>query len=203
MQFIHHIIAKLSADSCYKYFHFLFLLGTISIHFCIIVLILSRNDRLPPLTVIQIPLDCLLDTIGKLCLRKPSKLTVDLCWIDRITHIVALTVSDICDQTLRLAKFFTNNLNNINVGHLIVTTSIIYFTDSALMNDQVNSTAMILYIQPVTDIFSLAVYRKRLIIQRICDHQRDQFLRKMVWSIVVRAAADRYRQTVCAVICQY
>ena len=80
---------------------------------------------------------------------------------------------------------------------------IVYLTNTSLVDDQVDGLAVILHIQPVADIFTGTIDRKRLIIQCICDHQRDQLLRKVIWSVVVRAAADGNRQSVGSVICQY
>ena len=58
-------------------------------------------------------------------------------------------------------------------------------TDPSLMDDQVNSLAVILYIEPVTDILTLTVNRKGLVSKTVGDHQRDQFLREMIRSIVI------------------
>ena len=44
---------------------------------------------------------------------------------------------------------------------------------------------MILHIQPVADILSLSIYRKRLAMTDIVDKQRDKLLRELVWTIIV------------------
>ena len=98
---------------------------------------------------------------------------------------MTLSVCNICDQTFRLAKLLAYQLYNINVLHLIVTAYIIHFTDSTLMYDKVNSFAMIFNIQPVTNILAIAINRQKLIIQCICNHERDKLLRKMIWAIVI------------------
>ena len=74
---------------------------------------------------------------------------------------------------------------------------------TAIVDDQVDRLAVILYIQPVTDIFALSVYRKRLVIQRIGNHQRNELLREMIWSIVVGTSADRHRKSISPMISQH
>ena len=74
--------------------------------------------------------------------------------------------------------------------------NIVYLTHSALVNHQINSPAMILYIKPVTNIYSLPVYRKRLIRQGISYHQWNKLFREMIWSIIIAAPADGRWQTI-------
>ena len=49
---------------------------------------------------------------------------------------------------------------------------------------------MILYIQPVTNLGALAVYGERFALQRIEDHQRNEFFREVVGAVVVGAVGD-------------
>ena len=84
------------------------------------------------------------------------------------------------DKALRLAEFFANQLHNIDVFHLIVTTNIVDLADSAFVDNQVNGTAVILNIQPITYIQSLAVNWERFVSQRIYDHQWNELL----WEVV-------------------
>ena len=70
-------------------------------------------------------------------------------------------------------------------------------------DDQVDCLAVVFNVKPVTDIFSFTVDRERLISEGVRDHQRDQFLRKLVRAIVIRAAAQGDRQAVGPVICHH
>lgn len=45
---------------------------SIPIHLFVVVLVLSGDDSLPPFTVIQIPLNCLLDSINRLTMKANS-----------------------------------------------------------------------------------------------------------------------------------
>ena len=50
------------------------------------------------------------------------------------------------DQAFRLAQLLTDELDDIDVLHFIVTTDIIYFTNTTVMNDQIDCLAVIFYI---------------------------------------------------------
>ena len=77
---------------------------------------------------------------------------------------MTFTVCHICDQTFRFAKLFTDDLNDINVCHFVVTTYIINFAYTSFVDDQVDCAAMIFYIEPVTNVFACSVYRKWFVI---------------------------------------
>ena len=151
--------------------------------------------------MIQIPLDGQADTIFKHRLRQPAQLVVDLGRIDGIAHIVSFSVLHMLDQALRLTEIFTDEFHDIDIFHLVVSADVVDFADGSVAQDQINRLTVILDIQPVAHIESLSVYRKRLICQRICDHKWNEFFRKLVWSVVVRAAADRHRQSIGSVVC--
>ena len=57
---------------------------------------------LPPVLVVQIPLDRLLNTGIKVVFRLPAKLRLKLCRVDGVTSVVARTVCYELDQALRL-----------------------------------------------------------------------------------------------------
>ena len=75
---------------------------------------------------------------SKFGLRKPSKFVVDLCRIDRITHIMSLTVCNVSDQAFRFSKLFTDDLNDLDVRLFVVSTYVVYFSDSSVMDDQID-----------------------------------------------------------------
>ena len=115
---------------------------------------------------------------------------------------MSLAVCHIGDQALRLSEFSADQFYNIDIPHLIMAADIINLTDAASSKDQVDRLAVILHIKPVSDIETLAVYRERLIMQRIGDHQRDQLLRELIRTVVVGAAADRHRKAIGPMICK-
>ena len=79
---------------------------------------------------------------------------MDLHRINGIAHIVSLPVCHISDETFRFSQFPANDSNDVNIPHFIVAAHIMDFTDTTFMDDQVNRSAVILYIESVTYIFS-------------------------------------------------
>ena len=165
----------------------------IAVHFLVVVLILAADDGLPPLTVIEIPLDRLLDAVLELGLRQPAQLIVDLSRVDGVTHIMTLTVANMGNQTLRLTQLFADDLYNLDVLLLVVTADIVDLANTTLVDNQVDSLAVVFHIQPVADIQALTVNRQRLVSQSISDHQRNELLREVIRTIVVGATRDRHR----------
>ena len=116
---------------------------------------------------------------------------------------MSLAVRDISDQALRFSQLCTDQFHDIDIAHLVVTADIVDLTDTSSAKDQIDRFAVVLHIQPVSDVEALAVDGKRLVMKRIGDHERDQLLRELIRSVVVGAAADGHRQTVCPVIGQH
>jgi len=67
------------------------------------------------------------------------------------------------------------------------------------MENHVYSTGMVFHIQPVTYVFPLAIYRQRLPMTDIIDKQRNQLLRELIGSVVVRAVCHNGRHAVSVV----
>ncbi|MPN17527.1 hypothetical protein SDC9_164881 [bioreactor metagenome] len=81
-----------------------------------------------------------------------------------------LAICNISNEALWLTKFFANKPYNIDVLHFVMSTNIVYLTHTTIMNNMVNSLAVVFYIQPVTNIFAFSINRQRLVIQSICNH---------------------------------
>lgn len=176
---------------------------SVGVHFLVIVLIFAGYDGLPPAFVVKIPFDGLLDTVRKLGLGQPSEFIMNLGRVDGITHIVTLSVGYVCDEALGFTQFFANKFYDVDISHFVMTADIVYFSDSALVDYEVDCLAVILYIKPVSDVKSFAVYGKGLVMKRIDNHKRYELLGKMIRSVVVRTAADTYGKSVCSVVCEY
>ena len=76
--------------------------------------------------------------ISELRLRQPAQLIMNLRRIDCVAHIMTFAVGYVRNQTLRLAQLFANQLDDINIAHLIMTADIVHLTSSAFMNNHVN-----------------------------------------------------------------
>ena len=127
---------------------------------------------------------------------------MDLGGIDGVAHIVALAVGDVRDQALGLAQLSADQLDDVDVLHLIVAADVVNLALTAFAHDQVDGLAVVLDIEPVADVEALAVDGEGLVMQGVDDHEGDQLLREVIGAIVVGAAADRHGQAVGPVIGQ-
>ena len=160
-----------------------------------------------PFLVLEIPFYGFLDTFLKLERWLPAEFLLELARIDGITHIMTLSVCYISNQiqvsTLRATEQSINSLDNhlddVDVLPLVESADIVCLSHLTLMEDDVDGTGMIYYIQPVTDILTLTIYWQWLAMTDIVDEQRNQLLCELVWTIVVRAVGYDGRHTVCIV----
>lgn len=88
----------------------------------------------------------------------------------------------------------------VDIFHFIVSTDVVDYADAALVDDQIDGLAVVLDVQPITDVLAFAVDWQRFVFQAVCDHQRDQLLWEEIRSVIVRASADAHQQPVGAVI---
>lgn len=175
-------------------------LQTLTVHALVVVLVVTGEDVLPPGLIVQIPLNGLLDAVSKLGLRQPAQLVVNLGGVDGVAHIVTLAVGNMDDEAFGLAQCLADELDDVDVLHLVVAAHIVDLTHTTLADDQVDGTAVILHIQPVTNVQTLAIDGQGLVVQGVGDHQGNQLLREVIGAVVVGAAADGHGQAVGAVI---
>ena len=180
----------------FRVFQYLFL----AVHLLIIMLIVTIDDMLPPSLMLEVPLDGLLDAVLEFRLRLPAELRVDLRRVDGVAAVVALAVSDVLDEVFGVAELLEDGLDDVDVGALIVAADVVDLADAALLQDQVDGMAVVLDVEPVADVLAVAVDRQLLVGQRVDDHQRDELLREVVRAVVVRAARDRRRDLVGAMV---
>lgn len=122
------------------------------------MLVVTIDDMLPPVLVLEIPFDRLLDAVLELRLRLPAEFRVDLRRVDGVAAIVALAVGDVLDEVFGLAELLEDGLDDVDVGALIVAADIVDLADAALLQDEVDGAAVILDIEPVTDVLAVAPY---------------------------------------------
>lgn len=174
--------------------------GALIVHALVVGLVIAADDAHPPVAVLEVPFDRLLDAVLKFRLRFPAELRVDLRRVDGVAAVVALAVGDVLDEVFGLAELLEDGLDNVDVGALIVAADVVDLADAALLQDQVDGMAVILDVEPVADVLAVTVDRQLLVGQRVDDHQRDELLREVVRAVVVRAARDRRRDLVGAMV---
>ena len=105
--------------------------------------------------------------------------------VDRIATVVPLAIGNVRDQTFRLAELFADDLDDVDVSHFVMTADVVHLSDASFVNDQIDRATVIFNIKPVANVESFAINRKRLVVQGLDDHQRNQFFRKMIRAVVV------------------
>jgi len=78
-------------------------------------------------------------------------------------------------------------VHDVDVPPFVVAADVVALADASLLDDQRQRTAVIEHEQPVAHIAALSVDRQRFAIQRVDQHQRDEFLGELEGSVVVRA----------------
>ena len=86
-------------------------------------------------------------------------------------------------------------MHDLDVRPLVVTADVVDLSGATLRQAAFDRTAMIVHVQPVSNLHSVAVDRKFLAMQDLHDHQGNQLLRKLVGTVVVRAVGRRDVQT--------
>lgn len=181
------------------------------IHRVIILLVVTARYVVHPFLVVQVPAYRLLDTLFKLQARFPAQFLLQLRRVDGITHVVAQTVGYVGNQvhvftllaTQQTVYRVNHHLDDVNVLPLIETADVIGFCRLAVMENHVDSSRMIHYIQPVAYVFPLAVYRQRLTVTDVVDEQRNQLLRELIRPVVVRTVRHDGRHAVRVVECPH
>ena len=160
-----------------------------------------------PFLVLEIPFYSLLDTLLKLERWLPTQFLLQLSRVDGVTHIVTLSVCYISNQiqisTLRATEQsihgLDNHLDDVDVLPLVETADVIGFGNLTLVENHIDDTGMIHYIQPVAHILTLTLYWQWLAMTDVVDEQWNQLFWELVWTVVVRAVGYDGRHTVCIV----
>ena len=89
-----------------------------------------------------------------------------------------------------------NRLHDLNILALVMPADVVDAAIGRLVHHQINRLTMILHVQPVADVQALAIDGQRFALQDIIDHEWNEFLRKLIRPVVVRAARDADGHTI-------
>ena len=102
--------------------------------------------------------------------------------------------------TFGIAQQTVNRLDNhfdkVNVFPFIETTYIIGIRYFSLMENQIDGTSMIHYIEPITHILPFSVNRKRLAMTDVVDEERYQFFRELIRTVIIGTIGHDGRHTI-------
>lgn len=93
-------------------------------------------------------------------------------------------------QRPQLIQNYTNGIHHLEVRLLVMPTNVVGRPYCSLGDDLVQRAGMVLNVQPVTDLLPITINRQRPAFEGIQNHQWDQFFRKLVAAVVVRAISD-------------
>ena len=167
------------------------------VHFLVVFLVVAAGDVLHPLLVVEVPVDGQDDALLEGSLGVPAQIVLDLGGVDAVAAVVAQTVGDVLDEVFAdavvleaVVELLDDGLDNEDVGALVVAADVVDLADLAAVADHVDGLAVILNVQPVANLHSVAVDGQLLVVLDVVDHQRDELLGELVGAVVVGAAGD-------------
>ena len=92
-----------------------------------------------------------------------------------------------------------HHLDEIDILPFVKSADIVCLTVPAFVENEVNGTGVVFHIEPVADILTFAVDRKRFSVTDVIDEQWDELFRELIRAIVVRAVGNDCRKAVCVV----
>src|SRR6185369_14996606 len=163
------------------------------------------QDRPPPIFPRQEPLDRQSDSVGKADGRFPTEFPANFAGVDRVTSVMPRTI--FYERNLfGIALVFwtrcgaiergTDFADYINISPFGIAADIIGLPRHTAFEDGAQSARVILYEQPVPHIAAVTVDGELLSSESSDDHERDQLLRKMKGTIIVRAVGHQDGQAV-------
>ena len=108
-------------------------------------------------------------------------MTLSVGYISDEIHILAFLSAEHSINSLDY------HLDDIDILPLVETADVIGLGYLTLVENHIDGTGMIHYIQPVAHVLTLTIYWQWLAMTDVVDEQRNQLLRELVWTVVVRA----------------
>ena len=99
-------------------------------------------------------------------------------------------VGDELDQRRGFPELFEDQPHHLQIRQFTICADIIHAARLPFEERRQHGGAVIFHMNPVAHILAVAIDGQRLVLERVCDHERDQLLGKLIRSVVVRAARD-------------
>ena len=93
--------------------------------------------------------------------------------------------------------------HDVDVLHLIVSANVVNLSVASFTHHEVNSLAVVFHVEPVAYILSFSVNRELFSFQYVVDDKRNELLREVVRTIVVRATCYGDRHVISVMIGHY
>ena len=93
--------------------------------------------------------------------------------------------------------------NYVDIPLLVVPSYIIYTAVAAVVDNEVDGLAMVFDVKPVAHIKPLSVNRKFFSFKYIVYYKRNEFFRKVIWPVIVRAPRNTNREMISITVRTY
>src|SRR5256885_1821431 len=153
--------------------------------------------------MLEIPLHRFAQAVFECVRRCPSELAADLRRVDRVAAIVAGAIGDELLQPSpalgagpqRIDRV-ADAIDNLQVRSLVAAADVVLLSEPAGSKYGQQSRAVVVHVQPVADMATVAVNRQRPVLDRVQDRERNQLFGKLKRAVVVRAVRDKNRHLV-------
>src|SRR5438874_1239879 len=144
--------------------------------------VIARGDLIYPRFIVEVPVNSFPNSTVKCLAWLPSQLALHLARVHGISAIMTRPVFHKGDQfavrnyRIAGAKFIENVadcLHDFEISLLARTADVVTVPNLSAFQDGANGLAMILYVQPVAHVLSVAIYGERLATAGIQDNQRN------------------------------
>ena len=173
--------------------------------------------RLAPVAMFEVPAHRLPNPFFEPVARLPAELGADLGRVDGVAAVVAGSVGNeglqvavsakaarrerrVLRRRQNLLESGADALDGVDIRLLVLAAEVVLLSDPALLENEPDTGAVVLDVQPVAHVHTVAVDRQRPPFDRVQQRQRNQLLRKLVRPVVVGAVGDQHRQAIGLVI---
>ena len=157
------------------------------------------------MAVVQVPFNGFLDAAFEGLLRLPAQFTAYFCGVYRVSAVVAGAVFDegdlrfvFCAVMLwaHLVQYGAYSLYYLDVLHLMVAADVVGLAALSVCHYGAERSAVVFHVEPVADVFAVAVDGQRLAGERVVDDERDEFFRELARAVVVGAVGGEHGKAI-------
>src|SRR5438067_13923517 len=88
-------------------------------------------------------------------------------------------------------KNIADGLDDREIGLLAASSDIIFFSDFAARQYCHERAHVVVDVEPIPAMLAVTIYRQGLTLDRVENHERDQFFREMIGTIIIRAVRNQ------------
>jgi len=156
----------------------------------ILILNLFLFDLAPPGLVVHVPANGGFERVFEVVAGGPAECLRALA-VEGVSNIVARPIRDVLNQRLRLPEHREDRFRDLDIRSLVPAAHVIGISRFALVQNRVDTFAVIHHVDPVPDLLPIAVDGEFLALKGVGDEEWDQLLRVLVRAVVVGAPRDQ------------